>query len=314
MRGVDVVRLLARLGIETRRQGSELWARCPAHADRTPSWSINVETGAHNCFSCGWGGGVPTLVIRALGADSLAWTPDDVWSWLGAQGLLEDSPPELSVEMVLASGRPSRGLDLPREVRSGPLDEWPTPARRYVVRRGIASWQVTRWRLGYAVDGRLAGRLILPVRDGRGRLRTYSARTYLDDPVRYLMPRRAEGADASTLFGEEHWPSLDSRERVVVTEGALDALAVERALWSRVRRLQPVAGMLGATRAAALLVAAKLATFGEVVVLTDSDEAGETAWCVLRDALVRHCAVRRARLPAGTDASEAGDALLLEVL
>ena len=54
---VDVQRLLERLKLDTKRDGSELVAKCPAHEDRKPSWSINANSGQHHCFSCGWGGG-----------------------------------------------------------------------------------------------------------------------------------------------------------------------------------------------------------------------------------------------------------------
>ena len=57
------------LGIETYgARGSEVKGLCPGHLDRTgkedrnPSWSINADTGAHNCFSCGFRGGLQYLV------------------------------------------------------------------------------------------------------------------------------------------------------------------------------------------------------------------------------------------------------------
>lgn len=307
MKRIAVERLLERLGIAvTQRDGAERWARCPAHApDKSPSWSVNVHTGQHHCFSCGWGGGAAALVIRALDADRLAWTDADAMAWLDAHGFFEEDDPAFAVQLVLASGRP-RGFALPAEVRVGvPFSDWPTPAMAYLTERGVPLWQVAKWRVGFAVDGRLAHRIVFVLRDTSGRDRSYSARTFLDgDHARYLTPRKDERADPAALFGEEHWPGLGSRRRVVVTEGALDALAVERALTTPQHRdACPVAGMLGATRAEALLVAAKLATFDEVVVMTDPDAAGDAAWQALRASLVRHCRVTRARLAEGSDAA-----------
>lgn len=294
---VAVERLLERFGIEVvERAGQELWARCPAHRDTKPSWSINVRTAQHHCFSCDWGGGAPALVIRGLGVDDLAWDSKDAWEWLETHGFLVEVDPALSVELVLSGGRPHRFV-LPREVRVVPPAQWPSAARAYMQARGVTPEQVVRWGLGFAVDGRLAGRVVFPLRDSAGALRSYTARTFLDDPKRYLTPTRAEGPDSSALFGEEHWPGLSGRQQVVVVEGALDALAVERAIGGA------VAGMLGATRASAMLVAGKLATFDEVVVATDPDPAGDAAWEALYPALVRHCLVRRVRLPEGEDAA-----------
>ena len=69
--------LLDRLGIEVISvNGDEIKARCPAHLERkgredaNPSWYINADTGAHNCFSCHFRGGVNSLVEYVQGVDS----------------------------------------------------------------------------------------------------------------------------------------------------------------------------------------------------------------------------------------------------
>lgn len=76
----DVEAVLDELGVENVRAGDkEITASCPMHPrllgrpDRHASWSINRFTGAHNCFSCGWKGGLATL-YRDLTGD----VPDDV--------------------------------------------------------------------------------------------------------------------------------------------------------------------------------------------------------------------------------------------
>jgi DNA primase len=62
------------IGIETYgARGSEVKALCPGHVERTgkpdrnPSWSINSDTGAHNCFSCGFRGGLQYLISYVNG-------------------------------------------------------------------------------------------------------------------------------------------------------------------------------------------------------------------------------------------------------
>jgi len=69
--------LLDRLGIEiVSIHGDEIKGHCPAHLERkgkldsNPSWSINAETGAHNCFSCHFKGSVQSLVSYVQGFDS----------------------------------------------------------------------------------------------------------------------------------------------------------------------------------------------------------------------------------------------------
>lgn len=80
----DVEKTLLRLGVEGSLRRSELSALCPMHKyrigkeDSNPSWSINVETGAHNCFSCGYKGNLLTLISDILEYGDL----DKARSWL----------------------------------------------------------------------------------------------------------------------------------------------------------------------------------------------------------------------------------------
>ena len=75
--------VLDRLGIEIIGvTGSEVKGHCPAHFSRTgkedhnPSWSINADTGAHNCFSCKFRGNLSSLIeyVQGIGFDEAkAW-------------------------------------------------------------------------------------------------------------------------------------------------------------------------------------------------------------------------------------------------
>ena len=72
----DVERALDDLDIALFTQrGSEVQGLCPMHEKRTgsidhnPSWWINVDTGAHICFSCGYKGNLYTLVRDVKGLD-----------------------------------------------------------------------------------------------------------------------------------------------------------------------------------------------------------------------------------------------------
>lgn len=62
----DVETALRELRIEYKLSGDEAIARCPAHNDRHPSWSVNTTTGVHHCFSCGFSGNFASLVVRLL--------------------------------------------------------------------------------------------------------------------------------------------------------------------------------------------------------------------------------------------------------
>lgn len=65
---VDIESVLVALGIDFGLLGHEASAICPMHQKRTgkedhnPSWFINLESGQHICFSCGYKGNVVQLV------------------------------------------------------------------------------------------------------------------------------------------------------------------------------------------------------------------------------------------------------------
>lgn len=305
---VDIPALLRRLGIEARLNHGEHHALCPAHEDKRPSWSINARTGQHYCFSCGWGGGVADLVLRALQMDRLGMERRDAWEWMRREGLVKGSTGSaLAVSLRLAPTH-KRRFEMPAGVVSGvPLYTWPAEARAYLEKRRIEGWQVSRWGLGYATEGRLAGRVVFPVRSASGALLSYSARTYGSHPVRYLTPDTSEGADQGAIFGEQGWPAAGERDAVVVVEGAIKALAVERAVGCH------VAGLLGARRTSNPTIVGKLSTFRRVVVLLDADAAGDKGAAELITWLVRYAVVLRVRMPT-LAVDDAPDNDIVEVL
>lgn len=77
----DIFAALDALGIDAEQAGDEAKALCPNpdHNDSKPSWSCNLDTGMHHCFSCGYGGSFVYLVGCMLGltrADSETWVQD----------------------------------------------------------------------------------------------------------------------------------------------------------------------------------------------------------------------------------------------
>ena len=295
---IDVERTLERLGIEHRRKGRRAWALCPFHVDSDPSWSINLtepRLGLHHCFSCKKGGDIYALAMHVLGVSF-----PGAKSWVDGEPGVDAPLPPMRVKFnplrpVLAP------FELPREMIVEPLADWVSAARRYIVSRGITAAQVARWGIGYAVNGRLSGRVIIPIRDGEGRPLNYTARTFAGDAKRYLMADTAERPSPAAVFGEQYWPAPDAKGRrgaVLVFEGAINALAVERVAPN------VALGGLDGSNIDALGQAAKLCTFRRVGVLVDQDKAGDHAWNALRMMLGRHAKVERVTMPAGPDPAE----------
>lgn len=301
MADVDVPKLLQALDIPVvKRSGPELWSTCPLHKDRHPSWSINVHSGLHSCFSCKFGGTAVDLVLHCLDTKRLGWGYREAYHWMKTQGLLKgELPPSFHVQLVLRSPPKAKRFQLPPGVEQEPLHRWPTLARQYAIKRGITPDQVQRWGLGYAVHGRLEQRIVFPFENGRGDLQSYSARSFVDAPLRYLTPARTEGETPGAIFGERHWPATWERDVLLVCEGAIDAIVLERALQL------PVAGIPGVKRALNTRLLAKLSLgWRRLVLFTDNDRAGDWAADELRAALGRHTQVTRATLPDGKDAAD----------
>lgn len=76
----DLASILQSAGVQLKRIGDrEITGKCPVHIrtvgkeDRSPSWSINANTGLWICFSCGARGTLSSLLGELLGAvDSIS--------------------------------------------------------------------------------------------------------------------------------------------------------------------------------------------------------------------------------------------------
>lgn len=318
----DIGDVLRRLGIDARKRGTQWVALCPNHEDHDPSWRIRDQPGTdrhgkHWCHACGWGGSIFFLVMEVRGCDH-----EEAAKWLG--GAQAEAAPVTHVDVKV--GRKLAGWSLPAEVQIKPIEKWVSGARKYALGRGITPWQIERWGIGFSVDGDLGCRIVIPYRRPDGVPVGYTARTWVDDPKRY--DEAAGGAGRSAVFGEQHWPTF-SREKVgtvFVVEGALNALAVERALvapasesnwhrnvggfaWRDHGFLYPpsfpnLASLAGSDPGAGRLV--KLFRFERVVLLTDPDDAGDRVAAALSSQLARHADFLRVRLPRGCDAADLG--------
>jgi hypothetical protein len=312
---VDVPELLARLGIEATRKGREWWCCCPFHEERTASFQIRdcpEDPDKHamwRCLgACHDGGGAAELVRRRLDLGTIR----EAIAWMRAGGAARVREPALGAPELVAPARPParRGsFALPPGVQFRPLEDWPRAAREYAEQRGLQAWQVERWGVGVAVDGRLAGRIVFPWRDDRGIVRGYTARAFLGGIRPHDEPDEKDGAARGFVLGEGRWPA-GGRSVVVAVEGMWDGLAVERACGV----------CFGAARGSHLSPAhaSKFATFQEVVACADPDKAGKSYAEALRAALGRWTRFRVVEVPPGFDPAKLerrrGPAALAELL
>lgn len=302
LRKVDVPRLLAELSIQAIGKG-RLWvAACPKHqaewfsqnnvSPGKGSWFITDDkgepkNGLQHCFGCGFGGTAVDLVQQVL---DIEYSSAIEFIKERAYGELI---PYTSIKVNFKSlSRPV--FKIPPGVIFEPLDEWPTAARNYLTERQVTPYQVDKWNLGYSIQGRLAGRIFIPICNAKGVLTSYMARSYCNHDRRYLEPTEEEKPDIDSVFGEHQWSK--TRETLILSEGAFNCLALERAF-----PFVDVGALRGSNVTPKKIL--KLATFKRIIVVTDNDRAGINAEEKLKANLDRHIEYKRVLLPEEEDAN-----------
>ena len=318
----DIPKVLEWLGIKSRRRGHEIWACCPIHGEHEPSLQIRDEKDGKNhgvwrCFGCGEKGNAVQLASAILGVDY-----NTAQAMMIERGMFGAAPP-IPTTVVVESMPVHSGFAMPPGAEFPPWEQWLPSPKRYVLDRGITQVQVEKWRIGYAASGILNGRIVIPVNDSKGTLCGYSARTFVGGLRRYLEPSVAEGYDPGVMFGENYWPEPAHRRVVVLTEGAINALAVERAL-DICPEFDTVVPPVGAVRGSQLHPGhiASLATFRTILVASDPDAAGDKLFASITAALTSSCMrtrVRRVVIPSKRDAAdlptdELMDAILCQIV
>jgi DNA primase len=287
--------------VRLRRSGRRWVGLCPFHEERTPSFGISPDKGLFYCFGCGAGGDAFAFVMRREGLTF----PEAVRYLAERAGIpLQEDPQEreqrrqqerflraLEVaqrlyrqalvqheEAAVARAYLSR-REVPPEVQEAfglgyaPRDA--EPLRRALREAGISPGEAAQAGLAWGPQGedRLAGRLILPIRDERGRVVGLGARALRDDlqPRYWNTPESPWFQKRRLLYGfdlaRDH---ARQRGEVVVVEGYFDVLAMVAA------GIAHTVGTMGtAVSPEHLGRLGRLA--GRVTILFDGDEAGERA-------------------------------------
>jgi DNA primase len=152
-----LLEVVERAGVRLRRSGSHRWqGLCPFHADRNPSFFVDVECQRFVCFGCKARGDVLDFVRLR---EQLT-TVGEACTWLTGT----PAPPRRKQDgRTAGAGQPQRRWDrltLEQQLvlnAAGALYRdalWRhPPARAYLAERGLPDWVVRSCGLGYA-DGR----------------------------------------------------------------------------------------------------------------------------------------------------------------
>jgi DNA primase len=243
------------------RAGREWKACCPFHNEKTPSFTVNDDKGFYHCFGCGAHGDAIRFLTEARGLPFM----DAVKELAAKAGLDVPAPDPRAQEKA---ERTASLTDVMASVQAWFAEQLNGieggKARDYLKRRGIDSATVARFGIGLAPDSRtrlkqalahlgedklietgmliapegggetydrFRGRLMIPIRDARGRVIGFGGRILGDGEPKYLnSPETVLFDKGRTLYNlDRAGPASRKANRLIVVEGYMDVIALDRA-------------------------------------------------------------------------------------
>lgn len=264
---IDVLEVLEALGIDYSERGAEANALCPQHeartgkADNSPSWYINIDTGQHICFSCGYKGNLIQLVCDVNEfyfknwADTYDYDYATAETWLGNVSQI----PMERLEEILA-GLPAYvgAAPKPLEMNEARLAVFVSPPKAALDSRNLTEEAASQY--GLLWDAKTST-WILPLREPHfSRLMGWQEKGTIH---RTFFNRPGGLQKSKTLFGIEN----QNESMVVVVESPLDCVRIASA------------GIPGAVAICGASISdeqVKLLRYSQkVVAALDNDKAGE---------------------------------------
>jgi hypothetical protein len=200
--------------------GHEKLFFCPKCKHHKKKLSVNLDKDAFKCWICDFSGkSVRRLVLRYGN-----YVQQKTWNELS--GIVEITEYE---KIFLAEGNVEEKIEpisLPPEFQTlcnRDLGLSSLPARRYLKDRGVTREDILFWKIGYAVSGEYAGRIIVPSFNIDGKVDYFIGRTYENDWKRYLNPPTPK----DIIFNELY---VDWSSDITIVEGVFDAIKAKNAI------------------------------------------------------------------------------------
>ena len=251
----DLLALLSSRITFTKKSGSNHWACCPFHDEKTPSFSVNTQKGFYHCFGCGVSG---DAIRFLMDYDNLPF-PEAVERLAEYNGLdvpYEDDGRQSDPQ---EKDRYDLGLeclaDAAAYFHEAFYSDSGKAARDYLRQRNLKKATVDTFQLGYAPPGNallahlgskyplqllqdvgLVGvkddhhydwfreRVIFPIHNHKGKIIAFGARAMGEAQPKYL------NSPETTWFNKRYelyglYQAMQTRERtLLVTEGYMDVI------------------------------------------------------------------------------------------
>ena len=257
---VDIVQLILER-VPLKKAGRVYKGLCPFHPEKTPSFQVDPDRRRYHCFGCGRDGDVFTWLEEQDGlepAEALRVLADRA----GVELTTRRGPEEHEREKRLIAANDTAHFYFRQALRGTARGK---EVAAYIASRGIQPETVERFGLGYAPDSfdgllsylrkkgyadeeavsaglvssterglfdRFRDRLIVPIKDGRGRIVAFGGRAMRpDQPGKYLnSPQTALFNKSGTLYALDAARAAIRKERAaVIVEGYFDTIAMHQA-------------------------------------------------------------------------------------
>lgn len=305
---VDLVDLID-IRVPLKASGSNHTARCPFHNDKSPSFSVSRTKQFYHCFGCGAHGNAIGFLMeyeRLSFVEAVESLADSVGMKIPYEQGRTPTPRQDDTTAPLYEVQDLASRFYHAQFRANPAA---ARAVDYLKQRGVTGEIAQRYRLGYAPPGwtnlpadyprvameasgllivkdgkrydRFRDRVMFPIRDRRGRVIGFGARTMGDDIPKYLnSPETAAFKKGKEVYGlYELLNTLPKPERIIVVEGYMDVIALAQ------HGIPNAVATLG-TATSADHVALLFRYTPELVFCFDGDNAGrKAAWKALESSL-----------------------------
>ena len=251
--------------VTLKRQGGSLWACCPFHNEKTPSFHVVPSRGIYKCFGCGKSG---TAVGFLMEYEKLSYT--EALRYLAKKYNIEVKEEDETPEQIAARQRSESLMAVSEFARSFFCDQLKDGEGRavgygYYRNRGISDATIEQWSLGWAPSGkttfvdaaRAAGykdeyllaaglaiqtddgalidkfreRVMFPIHSVSGRVIAFSGRTLKsDNQAKYVnSPETEIYIKSKNLLGIYFAKSeISKKDRCILVEGNVDVVMMHQ--------------------------------------------------------------------------------------
>ena len=259
---LDIVEVISAY-VPLKKAGRNYKGLCPFHVEKTPSFVVFPDSDGWHCFgACSTGGDIFSFIMKKENLDFC----EALRLLANKAGVVleERRPGQAEKESRLDKLRDVNAVTASFFNHHFAASSQAGVARDYVESRGLNNDTIERFEIGYALDewdallgylkkkgyseeelleagliieregggyyDRFRNRLVIPIRDRRGRVIGFGARALDDSHPKYLnSPQTPLFDKSSVLFGlDKAVRAIRSRDEVIIVEGYMDVLTAHQ--------------------------------------------------------------------------------------